>query len=588
MATADEIRRLREETSIFSRLFDLARQQGESLEQEGRRPVLGGLLSKEPVMGTDTIRYEGITPLLLNLIEPIARGIDAPRAAAQNLIPQEDMISEAFGTAGTAMIGGGLAAKPSGSLGANTIKTDELRRQANIQRFGYDPNEVQKVDTSYRGSHQPTGPLDDYPVRLDDLTMSTKGEQAGYPNDFYSSQGQRIYAQGPRFEGDEFGIANQQSYEAIQAARGNPNAEVTIYRGVPDKDDITTINPGDFVTLSPKYAELHAYSGYGPSGEDAGKVISQRVKVKDVYFAGDDVNEFGYFPTDVAANASKSTGLLSVASDVAERGDQILNMLKSGRADDITDSMFDMRDPVKNTQLNQYLFENYDLPMDEASRMARAREMGFDVDNVFYHGTDADFLSASADMGAVDRYKTGFYSSDNPNIAETYAPRDGGKIIPVLTRNDPDMIIDAKGSNWNQLEFDLPTYSSQMGDEDLYSYFFNMFADNDMEPLNTNAIARQRRFEGDSSVMFENLVDRGGVYPYGDTSLANFPSNIRTDFYPSSLRSKFARFDPRLRNNENLLAANASPISGILAQSGVSENQAQRIEDYLRKRGLLD
>ena len=588
MATADEIRRLREETSIFSRLFDLARQQGESLEQEGRRPVLGGLLSKEPVMGTDTIRYEGITPLLLNLIEPIARGIDAPRAAYQGLIPQEDMIGEAFGTAGTSMLGGGLAPKPSDALGANTIKTDELRRQANIQRFGYDPNEVQKVDTSYRGSHQPTGPLDDYPVRLDDLTMSTKGEQAGYPNDFYSSQGQRIYAQGPRFEGDEFGIANQQSYEAIQAARGNPNAEVTIYRGVPDKDDITTINPGDFVTLSPKYAELHASSGYGPSGEDAGKVISQRVKVKDVYFAGDDVNEFGYFPTDVAANASKSTGLLSVASDVAERGDQILNMLKSGRADDITDSMFDMRDLAKNTQLNQYLFENYDLPMDKASRMARAREMGFDVDNVFYHGTDADFLSASADMGAVDRYKTGFYSSDNPNIAETYAPRDGGKIIPVLTRNDPDMIIDAKGSNWNQLEFDLPAYSSQMGDEDLYSYFFNMFADNDMQPLNTNAIARERRFEGDSSVMFENLVDRGGVYPYGDTSLANVPSNIRTDFYPSSLRSKFARFDPRLRNNENLLAANASPISGILAQSGVSENQAQRIEDYLRKRGLLD
>lgn len=322
MATADEIRRLREETSIFSRLFDLARQQGESLEQEGRRPVLGGLLSKEPVMGTDTIRYEGITPLLLNLIEPIARGIDAPRAAAQNLIPQEDMISEAFGTAGTAMIGGGLAAKPSGSLGANTIKTDELRRQANIQRFGYDPNEVQKVDTSYRGSHQPTGPLDDYPVRLDDLTMSTKGEQAGYPNDFYSSQGQRIYAQGPRFEGDEFGIANQQSYEAIQAARGNPNAEVTIYRGVPDKDDITTINPGDFVTLSPKYAELHASSGYGPSGEDAGKVISQRVKVKDVYFAGDDVNEFGYFPTDVAANASPISGILAqsgVSENQAQR-----------------------------------------------------------------------------------------------------------------------------------------------------------------------------------------------------------------------------------------------------------------------------
>ncbi len=556
MATADEIRRLREETSIFSRLFDLARQQGESLEQEGRRPVLGGLLSKEPVMGTDTIRYEGITPLLLNLIEPIARGIDAPRAAAQNLIPQEDMIGEAFGTAGTAMIGGGLAAKPSGSLGANMLLSGKM---TDPTETGWTFRDVKKPNLTraenrevYEALSVPRGYEVELPIRRLFATQDKVNP------DFDTTTSSQGFIPTVIRKDGEFFIRDGHHRLTKQAEAGNQTAKVFLYdldksnRDTPllDYKPPRKLTDEEYLEIERLLAELDA--------------------------------------PIIAANASKSTGLLSVASDVAERGDQILNMLKSGRADDITDSMFDMRDLAKNTQLNQYLFENYDLPMDKASRMARAREMGFDVDNVFYHGTDADFLSASADMGAVDRYKTGFYSSDNPNIAETYAPRDGGKIIPVLTRNDPDMIIDAKGSNWNQLEFDLPTYSSQMGDEDLYSYFFNMFADNDMEPLNTNAIARQRRFEGDSSVMFENLVDRGGVYPYGDTSLANFPSNIRTDFYPSSLRSKFARFDPRLRNNENLLAANASPISGILAQSGVSENQAQRIEDYLRKRGLLD
>jgi len=122
------------------------------------------------------------------------------------------------------------------------------------------------IDTSYRGGHQPAGPQDENPVRLDDVTISTTGEQAGYPSDFYSSQGQRQYAQGPRFADDEFGLSNQQSYRAIQAARGNPDAEVTIYRGVPNEESITSINAGDFVTLSPKYAELHASSGYGPRG----------------------------------------------------------------------------------------------------------------------------------------------------------------------------------------------------------------------------------------------------------------------------------------------------------------------------------
>lgn len=173
----------------------------------------------------------------------------------------------------------------------------ELRREANIQKFGYDPNEVsQTVDTSYRGGHQPRGPQSENPVRLDDITKSTTGERAGYPSDFYGSNGSKYYAPGPRFSGDEYGMANKESYSAIIKAKGSPDAEVTMYRAVPNEDSITSINEGDFVTLSPTYAKLHGAEGYGLRGNDAGKVISQKVKVKDLYFAGDDVNEFGYFP----------------------------------------------------------------------------------------------------------------------------------------------------------------------------------------------------------------------------------------------------------------------------------------------------
>ena len=529
MATAAELRRLREEQSIFAPLYEAARQQQSELAAEGRRPVFGGLLSKEPTYGTDTLRYEGIGNMLAGLLSPAAKAVDAPISAYRGTIPQEDMISEALGVGGLAMAGGGAVAKPKGSLGAffaredgtledalklaksgrgifhssqadqfdeinkygvepqygpwtreiaegaaedprfldempmaawwseqpdwvkmktaraagksvNDVTVDDirkyghlsiadadeyadtvyripeegidyegsqvsdltgekmplyatdlyefgddnvgrypfgiernelvtretvepkysltgqdlidflrdydttaanvsksagllassaadLRRQANIERFGYDPNETPEVDTSYRGGHQPVGPQDENPVRLDDVTISTTGEQAGYPSDFYSSQGQRQYAQGPRFEDDEFGLSNQQSYRAIQAARGNPDAEVTIYRGVPNEEGITSINAGDFVTLSPKYAELHASSGYGPRGEDAGKVISQKVKVKDVYFAGDDVNEFGYFPDTTAANVSPIGGLLAQSGANQQSGPVAPNLI---------------------------------------------------------------------------------------------------------------------------------------------------------------------------------------------------------------------------------------------------------------------
>ena len=131
MATPEEIRRAREQSSIFGGLFDYVRANDARLAAEGRRPVLGGLLSKEPVMGTDTIRYEGLGPMLAGLLEPLARGVDAPRAAAQGLIPQEDMIGEAFGTAGTAMLGGGAVAKPAGSLGMNVLRDTPNEMRSN-------------------------------------------------------------------------------------------------------------------------------------------------------------------------------------------------------------------------------------------------------------------------------------------------------------------------------------------------------------------------------------------------------------------------------------------------------------------------
>ena len=55
-----------------------------------------------------------------------------------------------------------------------------------------------------------------------------------------------------------------------------------------------------------------------------------------------------------------------------------------------------------------------------------------------------------------------------------------------------------------------------------------------------------------------------------------------TVFDPSLLRIA-QKFDA----DGNVVSANASPISGLLAQSGVSSEQAQRIEDYLYRTGLL-
>ena len=160
----------------------------------------------------------------------------------------------------------------------------DLRRARDAELSQMPASEQLELDTSYRMQHQPRGPQDGG-GRLDDITAG------GFPEDVYSADGLRFY-------GNPRNLFDRQSHAAILAARGNPEAEITIYRGVPK--DVDQINAGDWVTLSPDYAAMHAADGYGPNGDEAGKVISMKVKVKDVFSDGNDLNEFGYFPEDLA------------------------------------------------------------------------------------------------------------------------------------------------------------------------------------------------------------------------------------------------------------------------------------------------
>lgn len=127
MAGLLDTRLAREEASIFDDLYAAARQQEAALEQQGRRSVLGGLFSKEPVQGIDTVRFEGM-PGLLSMLTPAAKAVDAPISAYRGLIPEQDMLGEALGTGGMAMGGGGVVAGrlPNGTVNANASKSAGL------------------------------------------------------------------------------------------------------------------------------------------------------------------------------------------------------------------------------------------------------------------------------------------------------------------------------------------------------------------------------------------------------------------------------------------------------------------------------
>lgn len=127
--------------------------------------------------------------------------------------------------------------------------------------------------SDYRSSHQPfaDGPTLD---RMDDMF------------------GPDVYAHPEWWSWDVDGGGRGEATRALLAARGRPDAPVTIYRAVPPGVD--RINPGDWVTTSEAYARQHAIQDDDPAND--WPVVSLTVRAAEVRTGGSDIFEWGYFP----------------------------------------------------------------------------------------------------------------------------------------------------------------------------------------------------------------------------------------------------------------------------------------------------
>ena len=150
---------------------------------------------------------------------------------------------------------------------------------------------LDQPDLSYRGQHTAPGP--DFGAPLHDLT----GGGQMYPADVYSEKAVQYYGSGNR-------KADTEAFNLAKRVRGNPDAEVTMYRAVPKNADISSINAGDWVTLSKDYAKNH---GESVLGKDY-KILSQKVKAKDLWTNADSIQEFGYNPQQ--SEVINNSGLL--------------------------------------------------------------------------------------------------------------------------------------------------------------------------------------------------------------------------------------------------------------------------------------
>ena len=211
-----------------------------------------------------------------------------------------------------------------------------------------------------------------------------------------------------------------------------------------------------------------------------------------------------------------------------------------------------------------------------SDRLQRARDMGFNTDTVYYHGTDQEFTSfAKSKRGSTtgdSDAKLGFFFSSDPAVASSYTSDSinnidfdkglngalnkltGGlfedfsrsvnnvarnlgadispeinspQVLPVYTKSNNQFTVDAKGAEYSEAQFS--TYLK-------------------------SAIK-----SGYDSVLIKNVRDEGFTGGNDDASQA---SDILVVFSPENIRSVNADFNPEMADSSDLLSSPPSKPVG--------------------------
>jgi hypothetical protein len=263
--------------------------------------------------------------------------------------------------------------------------------------------------------------------------------------------------------------------------------------------------------------------------------------------------------------------------------EQVLSMLRSGRADEVNRYMFPNADTpaLQDQAFNEYLFKNYDLPMDAASRAERAKAMGYG-DQTWFRGSNSNSAVPRADH---------IFAADDPDVANTYVGRDGGNIAPLRfqqTPRDVNVSPQAEDTRWSSIPTDNSTAITR---RDGMIINPETVRESGSDYTTTDTVIRRLADNGfmsrtePNAVTFEGIVDLGGAQEYMGKN-AEGASNVIATPSKKGIRSQFARFDPRLAHIENIMAGfgGAGALGfGALGGAGQAEASAAPPQDVQAK-----
>ena len=251
-------------------------------------------------------------------------------------------------------------------------------------------------------------------------------------------------------------------------------------------------------------------------------------------------------------------GALRSGLSRTETSQQILDMLKGGKAADITDDMLSAADA-------QYLYQNYDLPMDAASRMQRAQEMGFKIKS-------PQGGSAQGGMGASPQSNAASSSFRSTPLGDASLFHATDTDVNAFQNSFLGSETAANVTDFDNGSFakNLSTLGHWTSDKPL--------ARDIGRSIDMPVVARGKFSNAKSLDSLNKKINRaGGVEEsrgkfdgvrVGDEEFGGMSTVV---YDPANIRSRFARFDPRLKHLPNLSAG----VAGAGVFGSTEDNKAQ-------------
>ena len=246
---------------------------------------------------------------------------------------------------------------------------------------------------------------------------------------------------------------------------------------------------------------------------------------------------------------------------------EVARMLREGRSAEVTDDMMARVDPQEMYRLYESGATGRAMPMDTPSRMARAESMGANPMEDFYHGTVREGFVDTTDIVSFDPKRVGDrWNADSQGFSMTSSARDANY---YATRSDS-----SKGN---------------LGDGAVYPLM-----DMSKKPLDM----RVGPLDGTISAWDSRPPDTYDVLRAGGYDAVDLRADgvhMRVSMDPTNIRSRFARFDPRLSHLANLSASAGGlgvlvdrlGIEGAAAMLGMSASEVEAAMQPQQPQGLL-